>query len=202
MHALPHVPLQDQDRTYLNNHLSFTILYHKDAETDLARIVGFEVEPYSVQHKYKGEWDAEGTTKLTSCDPDEKKYVTDKGPHQLVSEGKEVRMVQGFGGWEWLIARGHSHLGRLCCFAFTIHFCPAPASRLLPCARAPAAQVIFTYDVAFKASDIRWASRWDTYLLATDDQVHWFSIINSLMIVLFLRCVVRWEVAGASLHIY
>ena len=48
-------------------------------------------------------------------------------------------------------------------------------------------QVIFTYDVNFKASEIRWASRWDTYLLATDDQVHWFSIINSLMIVLFLR---------------
>ena len=35
-------------------------------------------------------------------------------------------------------------------------------------------------------SDIRWASRWDTYLLMTDDQIHWFSIINSLMIVLFL----------------
>jgi transmembrane 9 superfamily protein 2/4 len=35
-------------------------------------------------------------------------------------------------------------------------------------------------------SDIRWASRWDTYLVMTDDQIHWFSIINSLMIVLFL----------------
>lgn len=100
---------------------------------------------------------------------------------------------------------------------------------------------MFTYDVVYKASDIRWATRWDTYLLATDDQVgwpggggwassgyardgmsrrqraaqgrgllswgnralasppsarspagcapqvHWFSIINSLMIVLFLR---------------
>jgi transmembrane 9 superfamily protein 2/4 len=59
----------------------------------------------------------------------------------------------------------------------------------LPCHRCgrPVRQVIFTYDVSFKASDIRWASRWDTYLLATDDQVHWFSIINSLMIVLFLR---------------
>ena len=50
----------------------------------------------------------------------------------------------------------------------------------------PPTQVIFTYDVIYRASDIRWASRWDTYLLATDDQVHWFSIINSLMIVLFL----------------
>jgi len=35
-------------------------------------------------------------------------------------------------------------------------------------------------------SDIKWASRWDIYLLMTDDQIHWFSIINSLMIVLFL----------------
>ncbi|KAL0397004.1 UNVERIFIED_CONTAM: Transmembrane 9 superfamily member 7 [Sesamum calycinum] len=47
-------------------------------------------------------------------------------------------------------------------------------------------EVIFTYDVTFKESDIKWASRWDTYLLMNDDQIHWFSIINSLMIVLFL----------------
>ena len=37
-----------------------------------------------------------------------------------------------------------------------------------------------------QASTIRWASRWDTYLMMVDDQIHWFSIINSLMIVLFL----------------
>ena len=47
-------------------------------------------------------------------------------------------------------------------------------------------QLAFTYDVLFKPSDIKWASRWDTYLQMTDDQIHWFSIINSLMIVLFL----------------
>ncbi|KAK8543343.1 hypothetical protein V6N12_015897 [Hibiscus sabdariffa] len=35
-------------------------------------------------------------------------------------------------------------------------------------------------------SDIKWASRWDTYLVMNDDQIHWFSIVNSLMIVLFL----------------
>lgn len=40
--------------------------------------------------------------------------------------------------------------------------------------------------VNLQISDIKWASRWDTYLLMTDDQIHWFSIINSLMIVLFL----------------
>ncbi|KAF5745490.1 putative Endosomal P24A protein precursor [Tripterygium wilfordii] len=46
--------------------------------------------------------------------------------------------------------------------------------------------IVFTYDVTFKESGIKWASRWDTYLLMNDDQIHWFAIINSLMIVLFL----------------
>jgi transmembrane 9 superfamily protein 2/4 len=39
---------------------------------------------------------------------------------------------------------------------------------------------------AVQQSEIRWASRWDTYLQMTDDQIHWFSIVNSVMIVLFL----------------
>ena len=39
---------------------------------------------------------------------------------------------------------------------------------------------------ALQPSPIRWASRWDTYLSMADDQIHWFSIVNSLMIVLFL----------------
>ncbi|KAF3446192.1 hypothetical protein FNV43_RR11371 [Rhamnella rubrinervis] len=47
-------------------------------------------------------------------------------------------------------------------------------------------EIIFTYDVEFQESDVKWASRWDAYLLMTDDQIHWFSIVNSLMIVLFL----------------
>ena len=46
--------------------------------------------------------------------------------------------------------------------------------------------IIFTYDVSFEPSDIKWASRWDTYLLMTNDEIHWFSIINSTMIVFFL----------------
>ena len=37
--------LQEDGRVLLNNHLRFTILYHRDTETDLARIVGFEVDP-------------------------------------------------------------------------------------------------------------------------------------------------------------
>lgn len=39
--------LQSKDYKYfINNHLSFTVKYHKDEEMDLARIVGFEVKPF------------------------------------------------------------------------------------------------------------------------------------------------------------
>ena len=37
-----------------------------------------------------------------------------------------------------------------------------------------------------QASDIVWASRWDTYLAMSDVQIHWFAIVNSVVIVLFL----------------
>ena len=46
--------------------------------------------------------------------------------------------------------------------------------------------VRFTYEVQWKPSDIEWASRWDTYLAMSDVQIHWFSIINSVVVVFFL----------------
>jgi len=45
----------------------------------------------------------------------------------------------------------------------------------------------FSYAVRWEDSPILWATRWDeTYLKEGDTEIHWFSIINSLMIVLFL----------------
>jgi len=46
--------------------------------------------------------------------------------------------------------------------------------------------ITYTYDVKWIESPIRWASRWDIYLKMTRSQIHWFSILNSLMIMLFL----------------
>lgn len=37
-----------------------------------------------------------------------------------------------------------------------------------------------------------WATRWDSYLKLTGTRVHWFSLINSTIICMFL-CVVSWE---------
>ena len=123
-----------EEKYFIHNHARFTILYHKDIETDLARIVGFEVEPATVKHTYSS-WDPV-MPQLDTCNA-EKHPLDGSGSSfaQIISEGEEI---------------------------------------------------VFTYDVQFKMSDVKWASRWDTYLQMSDDQIHWFSIINSLMILLFL----------------
>jgi len=46
--------------------------------------------------------------------------------------------------------------------------------------------VIYTYDVVWEPSEIKWASRWDLYFKIVDSEIHWFSILNSMMVVLFL----------------
>eukprot|EP00270_Netrium_digitus_P001486 TRINITY_DN1161_c0_g1_i1.p1 TRINITY_DN1161_c0_g1~~TRINITY_DN1161_c0_g1_i1.p1 ORF type:complete len:658 (+),score=199.18 TRINITY_DN1161_c0_g1_i1:265-1974(+) len=123
-----------EDKFFIHNHLRFNVLFHKDPSTNLARVVGFEVEPFSKKHVYEGPFDPL-KLHLTTCNPGSMQAVTNSDNPQIVEENEEV---------------------------------------------------IFTYDVVFTASEVKWASRWDTYLLMTDDQIHWFSIINSLMIVLFL----------------
>lgn len=50
-----------------------------------------------------------------------------------------------------------------------------------------AGEVVFTYDVRWEESDILWSERWELYLKgASDYEVHWFAIINSLLVVLLL----------------
>lgn len=51
-------------------------------------------------------------------------------------------------------------------------------------------KITFSYDVEFVKSDIRWPSRWDAYLKMEGARVHWFSIMNSLMVIFFLAGIV------------
>ncbi|XP_078165032.1 transmembrane 9 superfamily member 7-like [Carex rostrata] len=120
------------DQYFINNHLSFKVMYHKEELSEESRIVGFEVIPSSVKHQY-GEWDKKNP-KLITCNPTTKITPGSHTPQEVIADQ----------------------------------------------------YVVFSYDVTFVLSEIKWASRWDTYLLMNDDQIHWFSIINSLMIVLFL----------------
>jgi len=125
------IPGTDPGVAYVNNHLRFIVKYHKSDTFTGARIVGFEVEAYSVKHTYEGGWN-DKEPKLTSV----------------------------------------------------------PLRPDLPPMPAISSEIIFTYDVVWEHSDIAWASRWDLYLYMGDDQVHWFSILNSLVIVLLLSGIV------------
>jgi len=54
-------------------------------------------------------------------------------------------------------------------------------------------EIIFTYSIHWKPSEVKWASRWDIYLSmdnAVPDKVHWFPIINSLIIAILLSAMV------------
>eukprot|EP00882_Tetradesmus_deserticola_P003503 GHRQ01003706.1.p1 GENE.GHRQ01003706.1~~GHRQ01003706.1.p1 ORF type:complete len:729 (+),score=377.08 GHRQ01003706.1:96-2189(+) len=51
-------------------------------------------------------------------------------------------------------------------------------------------KVMYTYDVYWEVSDIKWASRWDSYLRMPGGKVHWFSIMNSVLIVLVMATLV------------
>ena len=140
------------DSYILNNHLRFRILYHPfDSDEDDSFdssdkngnfIVGFQVIPASIKHKYKGKFNESAVpyNKLSTC--------SQKNPGQF--EEHESLVIDAENGGE----------------------------------------VIWTYDIEWKRSDIKWASRWDVYLQMTDDKIHWFSIINSLVILIFLSGIV------------
>ncbi|KJR84361.1 uncharacterized protein SPSK_08782 [Sporothrix schenckii 1099-18] len=46
--------------------------------------------------------------------------------------------------------------------------------------------VTFTYSVYWTPSSTAWATRWDKYLHVVEPKIHWFSLINSAIIVVFL----------------
>lgn len=50
--------------------------------------------------------------------------------------------------------------------------------------------VTFYYSVRWRESDVQWATRWDKYLHVFDPRIHWFSLVESFAIVVFLTSMV------------
>jgi len=115
-------------------------------------------------------------------------------------EGKEGHRVVGFsvtpqsvahefvGGYAW---DGEAPEG----FSKPLATCAWDGTGLAGASQkvAPGQTVLYTYDVAWQYSETAWASRWDVYL--NEDhlvpaQVHWYSITNSILVVLFLSILV------------
>ena len=46
--------------------------------------------------------------------------------------------------------------------------------------------VAWTYGVKWEESEEKWGARWDVFLNVGDTEIHWFSIVNSVMIAFFL----------------
>lgn len=131
------------DDVFINNHLRLKIRYHQPslssgeaidaltAEKDAYRIVGFEVQTFSVRHKLNDD----GSLPEGACD------VPENAEYQRVTRDEKVT---------------------------------------------------FTYDVTFESSELAWATRWDPILDANAEikKIQWFSIVNSLMVSLFLTALV------------
>ena len=65
-------------------------------------------------------------------------------------------------------------------------------------------EVVWTYDVTWHKSDVKWASRWDVYLSMAgryDDEIHWFSIFNALMSVMFLSGLIALILVRACVNV-
>jgi len=127
---------------YLNNHIRIMLHYHEEPSSyEGFRIVSFLVEPFSLKHKYEGEFAGEATS-MTNCNS-LNPVRSSESPQPLEGQGAD--------------------------------------------------DIIFTYDVTWQASDVKWASRWDIYLkmfTGSGNRVHWFAITNSTIIVFALSAVV------------
>ncbi|VDM42616.1 unnamed protein product [Toxocara canis] len=113
---------EENGRYFVNNHLDILLSYHQPAP-NIYRVVGFEVQPRSIDSKLF-------TFKNEGCS------VSDTNEHQEVKQGEN--------------------------------------------------QIAWTYSVHWKESNVPWASRWDTYLSMKDVQIHWFSILNSIIVIVCL----------------
>ena len=62
----------------------------------------------------------------------------------------------------------------------------------LPPQKASDDQVVFSYGVSWEETSEAWATRWDVYLNVQDHEIHWFNIVNSVLIVLILTAIVAF----------
>ena len=137
-----------------------------------------QVEPLSVKHQYKGKF----TTDMTHLNLLTVPVGPDLPPHPVVvKKDTTSEVIYTYDvKWEYSpIKRGR----------------PRQKTRPASCGEPKAPHLHTERQGGTRAALLpspacRWASRWDLYLYMGDDQIHWFSIINSLAIVLLLTGIV------------
>eukprot|EP01028_Stygiella_incarcerata_P004183 TRINITY_DN1888_c0_g1_i1.p1 TRINITY_DN1888_c0_g1~~TRINITY_DN1888_c0_g1_i1.p1 ORF type:complete len:645 (-),score=130.72 TRINITY_DN1888_c0_g1_i1:1528-3462(-) len=76
--------------------------------------------------------------------------------------------------------------------SYPLHYsCPFKENaKLAPQSVDDTDEIVWTYEVQWVPSNVKWASRWDLYMKIGDSNIRWFSILNSLMVILFLSAAV------------
>jgi transmembrane 9 superfamily member 2/4 len=130
----------DDNMPYVFNHVGLFIKYQEVAGRK--RIVGFDIEPMSVNHRSQaGQTHEEGageSQSLLKCTGSSPLQHDDEFFPQVVKQQESL---------------------------------------------------LYTYDATWERSDVEWSSRWDVYLSEdhlVPSAVHWYSIINSIFVVLIL----------------
>mmetsp|Transcript_8138 Transcript_8138/g.26695 ORF Transcript_8138/g.26695 Transcript_8138/m.26695 type:complete len:650 (-) Transcript_8138:217-2166(-) len=131
---------------YIFNHVRIIIAVHRHQgleASEAVRIVGFRVEPFSVDHQI------DASSVGETFDPKTAKLHTCSAAQPVTNSPSKYQRID------------------------------------------KPTEVVFTYDVLWEDSATPWANRWDVYLQGNpDDKIHWFSITNSTMIVVFLTVMV------------
>ncbi|XP_021745452.1 transmembrane 9 superfamily member 11 [Chenopodium quinoa] len=154
------VGIKVQDAYYVFNHLKLTVLVRKYEETNVARVMG--------------------TGDAAEMIP---------GGNGVGGSGEPGYMVVGFEVVPCSVQHDMNAIkdskmydkypGKINCDPATVSM-----------AIKESQPIAFTYEVSFVESDIKWPSRWDAYLKMEGSKVHWFSILNSLMVITFLAGIV------------
>jgi transmembrane 9 superfamily protein 2/4 len=183
------------DRHFVNNHLMFKVLVYKtNGQYTRARKRFEEMEAASVveggARKLQGAESLDGVS-APSVDGRQLKALWGKKhppppPPRVTGKETPMYMVVGFEVVPCSIHRNPG--GRL-------EDIPCPMSPDDPDAPKPmevtkGAKITYTYDVFWEESTIAWSSRWDAYLKMPGGRVHWFSILNSMMVVVVMSCIV------------
>ncbi|CAH9132612.1 unnamed protein product [Cuscuta epithymum] len=155
------VGVKVQNSYYVFNHLKFTVLVHKYERTSVPNVIGA----------------ADGAELIVGEDNYTK---VDSAPGYMVV-GFEVVPCSFQHDAKAVVNRSMYDK-----YPTSIQCDPATVSMMIK----EGDSLAFTYEVSFVESDIKWPSRWDAYLKMEGAKVHWFSILNSLMVITFLAGIV------------
>lgn len=183
-HGFPVGYRDNNGQRYLYNHLSFLVKYHQAPHFEGNRVVAFEVVPSSIKHHEQDGGDQRENLSLEAESGD----AVERGGRSRRSRSRRRarHLAEGQDQERNLEKQEEGPISLRTCLKKGSTTTPNPQSV------EEAGEVIFTYDVEWQLDPhTTWSRRWEAYLKGNpDNEIHYFSIVNSLMITLFLTGVV------------